>query len=81
MGEFISNTSNVTITKCTGEEISITQATHAATDVIGAQVGRTSRNINNLSTLPLTPVVLNFSFKTVVNGSTYRCVYWNFSDP
>ena len=81
MGEFVFNTSNVTVTKCNGEEMSVRQTTHAATDVIGAQVGKTSGSTSNMNTLLLTPVVLNFSFKTVVNGSTYRCVYWNFSDP
>ena len=81
MGNFISNTSNITVTKCNGEEVSTTETTHAASDVVGAQVGKSSGNASNKDILLLTPVILNFSFKTVVNGSTYRCVYWNFSDP
>lgn len=81
MGDFISNTSNITATGCNGEEISTTQTTHAASDVVGAQVGKMDRNDSGNNPLLLSPVLLNFSFNTVVNGTSYRCVYWNFSDP
>ena len=80
MGTFVYKSSNVTVTKCNGEEINSPQTTHAASNVIGAQVGITNGN-SNLDTLLLNPVELNFRFNTVVNGSSYRCVYWNFSDP
>jgi hypothetical protein len=83
MGDFISNTSNITVKGCNGEEISTTQTTHAASDVVGAQVGMMDRRFNDSGNNPLllSPVLLNFSFNTVVNGTSYRCVYWNFSDP
>lgn len=81
MGDFISNTSNITLTACNGEEISTIQTTHAASDVVGAQVGKMDGSDSGNNTLLLSPVLLNFSFNTVVNGTSYRCVYWNFSDP
>ena len=81
MGDFISNTSNITLTGCNGEEISTTQTTHAASDVVGAQVGKMNRNDSGINALLMSPVLLNFHFNTVVNGISYRCVYWNFSDP
>ena len=80
MGIFISNTSNVTV-ECNGEEISTTQSTRAASDVVGAQVGKTNQNTSDIVAVLQTPVMLNFTFNTVENGSSYRCVYWNFSDP
>ena len=81
MATFVSNSSSMTITNCNGEEISTMQTTLATSDVVGAQVGKKPENGNSLSALLLTPVVLNFKFDTVMNGSMYRCVYWNFSDP
>ena len=88
MGDFITNTSNVTFTNCKGEEITTLQTTRAASDIVGAQVGKIAHvgkitEIENIlnTTLTLAPVTLNFTFNTVVNGTTYRCVYWNFSDP
>ena len=81
MGIFVYNSSNVTVTKCNGEEINTPQTTHAASNVIGAQVGITNSNASDLDPMLLNPVELNFRFNTVVNGSSYRCVYWNFSDP
>ena len=81
MGDFISNSSNITLVGCNGEEISTTQTTHAASDVVGAQVGNMEGSYSGSNSLLLSPVLLNFSFNTVVDGTSYRCVYWNFSDP
>ena len=81
MATFVYNSSNVTVTSCNGVEINTPQTTHAASNVIGAQVGITSMNASDLDAVLLNPVELKFSFNTVVNGSSYRCVYWNFSDP
>ena len=78
---FIYNSSNKTVTDCKGEEVDIIQTTQVASDVIGAQVGRESGSSSTLEALLLSPISLNFSFNTLVNGSAYRCVYWNFSDP
>ena len=83
MGDSISNSSNETLTKCNGEQFNTTKSTHAASEIIGAQVGKRNGNASGsgLDSLLTNPVQLNFNFNTVANGSTYRCVYWNFSDP
>ena len=80
MGTFVYNSSNVTMTN-NGEEINTQQITRAASNVIGAQVGMTNGNASDSNAIFMNPVELNFRFNTVVNGSSYRCVYWNFSDP
>ena len=80
MASFALNSSNFTVTEC-NDEIHTTRTTRAASNVIGAQVGKKTANATELSSLLSNPVHLNFSFNTVVNGFTYRCVYWNFSDP
>ena len=75
------NSSNKTLIDCNGNEVDTSQTTRAASDVIGAQVGRENGNDSALEALLLSPVTLSFTFNSVVNGSAYRCVYWNFSDP
>ena len=81
MGAFISNTSNITTTACTGEEVSRTQTTAATSDVVSAQVGMRNNKVGSSQTLQDDPIALDFKFDTVANGSLYRCVYWNFSEP
>jgi hypothetical protein len=67
---------NASITSCTGEEV----RTLRATDVLSAQVGSRSKNVNGLQ---YAPIDLNFTFVTTVNSTleSYRCVYWKFSEP
>lgn len=82
MGTFVVNTSTRAVedNTCVREQFS----TQGASDVLAAQIG--SRNNNNRSfseSLQNSPVSLNFTFESG-NGSTadsYRCVFWNFSDP
>ena len=81
MATFVSNSSNVTVMKCGGDEMNTLKSTQAASYVVGAQVGATNKDASDLNVPLMYPVGLNFSFNTVVNGSTYRCVYWNFSNP
>ena len=78
MGAFLSNASMINATTCTGEG---TLTTMAASDVVAAQVGMESNRFDTSPTLQGDPVFLNFSFKTVENGSLFRCVFWNFSQP
>ena len=70
---------NASSTTCTGEEV----RTQAATDVLSAQVGSRSKNVNGLESLLYTPIDLNFTFVTTINSTleAYHCVYWNFSEP
>ena len=81
IASFNYNSSNKTVTHCNGKEVDSTQTTRAASDVIGAQVGRENGNSSALEALLLSPITLSFTFNSVVNGAAYRCVYWNFSDP
>ena len=81
MGDSISNSSNVTLTKCNGEKVDTTRSTQAASEIVGAQVGKRKVNVSSLNASLSNPIHLNFSFDMVVNGSNYRCAYWNFSDP
>ena len=81
IASFDYNSSNKTVTGCNGKEVDTIQTTRAASDVIGAQVGRKSVSGSTLEALLFSPVTLSFTFNSVVDGSTYRCVYWNFSDP
>ena len=78
MASFALSSSNFTVSKC-NDEIHTIRITQAASDVIGAQVGKKTANVTELSPLLSTPVHLNFTFNTQLNGSTYRCLYWNFS--
>ena len=68
------------MTKCNGEEVNTTQNTHVVSEIVGSHVGRKRGNGSALESLLSTPVLLNFTVNTVVNGSSYRCVYWNFTD-
>lgn len=78
MGAFLPNATAVPATTCTEEG---TLNTVAATDVVAAQVGMGNNQFSPSQILQNDPVTLNFSFGTVANGSLYRCVYWNFSQP
>ena len=78
MGVFIANSSTIPATSCTSQG---SRSTTAATDVVAAQVGMGNNNLGSSQTLQSDPVFLNFSFASVENGSLYRCVYWNFSQP
>ena len=77
MGVFSSNTSTILPKTCTSRGSRST----AATDVLAAQVGMGNSDLGSSQTLQNDPVFLNFSFASVENGSLYRCVYWNFSQP
>ena len=79
MGFSSFNTSTRPITTCTGEQL----RTQGATDVLSAQVGSRIKNTDDSDSLQYTPVGLNFTFVTAVNTKleSYRCVYWNFSEP
>ena len=81
IASFNYNSSNKTLTDCNRKEVDTIQTTRAASDVIGAQVGRENGNSSALEALQLSPITLSFTFNSVVNGLAYRCVYWNFSDP
>ena len=72
------SSSNASVTTCTSEQLK----TQGATDVLLAQVGSRKKSDDSKS-LQETPVGLNFSFMTTVSVKleSYRCVYWNFSEP
>ena len=74
----ITLTSNKEVTTCDGE-LNIT--TKPASHIIGAGVGRYSRGVSMSDAIMMTPVMLNFNISTVVNGSNYRCVSWDYSNP
>ena len=78
MGVFISNSTTVPATTCMEEG---TLTTTAAADVVAAQVGMGNNQFSPSQIPQSDPVSLDFSFSTVANGSLYRCVYWNFSQP
>lgn len=78
MGAFLPNATTVPATTCMEEG---TLTTAAATDVVAAQVGMGNNQFSPSQILQDDPVSLSFSFGTVANGSLYRCVYWNFSQP
>lgn len=78
MGAFLNNETTVPATTCMEGG---TLTTAAATDVVAAQVGMGNSQFTPSQTLQDDPVALSFSFGTVANGSSYRCVYWNFSQP
>lgn len=78
MGVFLTNATAVPATTCMEEG---TLTTAAATDVVAAQVGMGNNQLSPSQILQDDPVTLSFSFDTVANGSLYRCVYWNFSQP
>ena len=79
MGFSASSISTQPVTTCTGEQL----RTQGATDVLSAQVGSRNKNIDDSESLQDKPVRLNFTFMTTVNSTleSYRCVYWNFSEP
>ena len=79
MGFFAFNASTRLVTPCTGEKL----ITQGATDVVSAQVGSRNKNTSYSESLQGTPVGLNFTFVTTVPSTleSYRCVYWNFSEP
>ena len=79
MGVFVVDESSRTIDPCTGQTIS----TLGASDVIASQVGTGTNNISFSSSLQESPVRLNFSFESNPDSilDSYRCVFWNFSDP
>lgn len=78
MGFFVFNVSTRPVTTCTGEKFN----TQGATDVLSAQVGSKNKRVIDES-LSYIPIGLNFSFVATINHTleSYRCVYWNFSEP
>ena len=71
----LASTSNMEVTTCDGE-LNIT--TKPASHVIGAGVGQAG---STSDAVMMTPLMLNFNVSTVVNGSNYRCVSWDYSNP
>ena len=79
MGIFVVDESIREINPCIGQNVS----TLGASDVIAAQVGTGSNNITFSSSLQESPISLNFTFESNPDSilNSYRCVFWNFSDP